>query len=247
MKDAVFKLIFKKNYRLLLKNWRPISLLNTDYKILSKTLANRITPLLSKIILPNQKCGLPKRRIEQLLCNIQAVFEIAKEKNEKFGLIAVDFEKAFDCLSHKFIFKIFKSFGFGQTMLTWLELLYKNTFSHIEINGVLTNSIQMKRGIRQGCRINMLFFIAATNMLTKHIEQQTRIKGFLYQNTHLKILQYADDTTFLFQNFESLNQILKELQSYETVSGLSINKSKTQIITNDNTTPSSRISIGRYD
>ena len=118
-------------------------------------------------------------------------------------------------------------------MLTWLELLYKNTFSHIEINGVLTNSIQMKRGIRQGCPISMLFFIAAANMLTKHIEQQTRIKGFLYQNTHLKILQYADDTTFLFQNFKSLNQILKELQSYETVSGLSINKSKTQIITND--------------
>ena len=79
MKDAVIKLIFKKNDMLLLKNWRPISLLNTDYKILSKTLANRITPLLSKIILPNQKCGLPKRRIEQLLCNIQAVFEIAKK------------------------------------------------------------------------------------------------------------------------------------------------------------------------
>jgi len=112
MKKAIVKLIHKKGDKSLLKNWRPISILNTDYKILSKLLANRLTPIMNRIISPNQKCGLPKRRIEQLLYNVQAAFEIAKEKDETLGFMLIDFEKAFDRLSHKFIFKIFMLIDF---------------------------------------------------------------------------------------------------------------------------------------
>ena len=98
-------------------HWRPISLLNTDYKILSRILANRITPILSKIISNNQKCGVPGRKIDQILFNIQAVFEIAKQIKEKFSLMLIDFKKAFNRLSHQFIFKIFQEPGFGKMML----------------------------------------------------------------------------------------------------------------------------------
>ena len=101
MKQAIIKLLYTKNDRLLLKNWRPISLLNTDYKILSKILSNRITPILNKTISSNQKCGLPGRKIDHLLYNVQAIIEIAKQNNEKFGLILIEFEKAFDRLSHQ--------------------------------------------------------------------------------------------------------------------------------------------------
>jgi len=83
MRQAIIKLIFKKNNRLKLKNWRPISLLNTDYKILNKIMANRTEKEMNKIISKNQKCGLPNRKIEQLLLNVQAIFEIAEEKKKK--------------------------------------------------------------------------------------------------------------------------------------------------------------------
>ena len=63
MKEAVVRLIFKKGSRLRIKNWRPISLLNTDYKILSKIIVNRLTPILQNYISPQQNAGLPKRHI----------------------------------------------------------------------------------------------------------------------------------------------------------------------------------------
>ena len=91
-------------------------MLNTDYKIPSKLLANRITFIMNNIISTNQKCGLPNRRFEQILINVQAAFEIAKEKNETLGLFLGDFEKAFDRLSHEFVFKNIKTLGFGQYM-----------------------------------------------------------------------------------------------------------------------------------
>ena len=233
MKQAIIKLLYKKNDRLLLKNWRPISLLNTDYKILSKILSNRITPILNKIISSNQKCGLPGRKIDHLLYNVQAIIEIAKQKNEKFGLILIDFEKAFDRLSHEFIFKILKELGFGKIMLQWFELLYKNNISNIEINGAYTPPIKMKRGIRQGCPLSMLFFITAAEALTRKIETNSQIRGFTYQNIETKILQYADDTSFFFNDLISLKSILNELNIYEKVSGQKINLAKTQIFTND--------------
>ena len=132
MKQATVKLIFKKNDKMQLKNWRPISLLNTDYKSLSKLLANSITLIMNNIISTNQKCGLRNRRIEQILINVQAAFEIAEEKNETLGFFLGDFEKAFDRLSHEFVFKIIKTLGFGQNMQNWIKLLYKNIYSNVE-------------------------------------------------------------------------------------------------------------------
>ena len=61
MREAIVKLLHKKSDFKNLKNWRPISLLNTDYKILSKIIVNRLTPLFEKHILPQQNAGLPKR------------------------------------------------------------------------------------------------------------------------------------------------------------------------------------------
>ena len=206
MKQTIIKLLYTKNDRLLLKNWRPTSLLNTDYKILSKILSNRITPILNKIISSNQKCGLPGRKIDHLLYIVQAIIEIAKQNSEKFGLILTEFEKAFDRLSHEFIFKMLKELGFGKIMLQWFELLYKNNISSIEINGAYTLPIKMKRGIKQGCPLSMLFFITAAEALTRKTETNSQISGFTYQNIETKILQYADDTSFFFNDQIRLNQ-----------------------------------------
>jgi len=63
-------------------------------------------------------------------------------------------------------------------MLYWLKLLYKNTFSNVELNGAQTGKINITRGVRQGCPISMIFFITTADALTRHITQQNQIKGF---------------------------------------------------------------------
>jgi len=98
-------------------------------------MANRREKEMNKIISKNQKCGLPNRRIEQLLLNVLVIFEIAEEKKKNLNIFLVDFEKAFDLFSHDFIFKILKALSFGEIMQNWIKLLFKNTNSNIEING----------------------------------------------------------------------------------------------------------------
>ena len=118
-------------------------------------------------------------------------------------------------------------------MQNWIKLLYKNIYSNVELNGALTKPVEIKRGIRQDCPISMILFITAADALTRHIEKEKKILGFKYQKFELKILQYADDTTFFFQNLESPNIILKELKKYERVSGQKISQTKSQILIND--------------
>ena len=76
----------------------------------------------------NQKCGLPNRRIEQILINVRVAFEIAEEKNKTLGLFLGNFEKAYHRLLHEFVFKIIKTLGFEQNMYNWIKLLSKNVF-----------------------------------------------------------------------------------------------------------------------
>ena len=230
MREAIVKLLYKKNDHKNIKNWRPISLLNTDYKILSKIIVNRLIPIFENYISPQQCTGLPGRRIENIHYNIQALLEMANQKNENLAIMSIDFEKAFDKISHQFIFKIMEKLKLGKIVTEFIKLLYNDIFSKIEINGALTKKIRIKRGIRQGCPLSMLLFIICTDVLTRKIIKNEKIKGITFQKVNFKIAQYADDTTFVFQNTEEIKIIFNELDFFEKFSGLKINAEKTQIL-----------------
>ena len=148
------------------------------------------------------------------------------------GIILTDFEKAFDRLSHQFVFKIFEKLGYGPIIVQWIKIVYSDIESKIEINGAYTDPIRIKRGIRQGCPLSMLLFITAADSLTRHIEKQSQINGFKYQELELKISQYADDTTFFFRNIQTAKLVFEELLKYEKVAGQKVNKNKTQVFIN---------------
>jgi hypothetical protein len=127
-KRGIINLIPKKEKDVrLLKNWRPISLLNTDYKILTKTLASRLKQVLPNIINEDQVAYLKDRFIGQ---NIRAIFDImefSKEHN-KTGIIAfLDFEKAFDTIRWDVIEDTLKIFGLGENFINWVKAIYKGS------------------------------------------------------------------------------------------------------------------------
>ena len=188
-----------------------------------------MTTLFQKHILPQQNAGLPKHRIENIHHNIQALLEMANQRKEQLIILTIDFEKAFNKISHHFIFKIMEKLKIGNKNLGFVKLLYNNIFSKIEINGDHTLKIKIKGGIRQGCPLSMILFITCTDLLTRKILKNEQIKGVKFQKFYFKIAQYADDTTFAIQNYKEIEDILKDLKNFEKVSGLKINP-KTQII-----------------
>ena len=99
---GILHLLYKKDDPLSLKNWRPISLLNLDYKIATKALYNRLRKVLPQILSEDQTCGMPGRSIfENLL--LRDTIDYAKLKQLSAAVISLDQEKAFDRVNHAFL------------------------------------------------------------------------------------------------------------------------------------------------
>ena len=113
-KKGILSLIFKKGDTTLLENWRPISLLNTDYKILAHALANRLKKVISKLIHTDQSGYIKGRNISSNIRLIQDVIDFFEENETEGAIVFLDFKKAFDTLSHNFLQNILIKFQFGK-------------------------------------------------------------------------------------------------------------------------------------
>ena len=134
-----------------LKNWRPISLLNTDYKILTKTLASRLKIILPEVINDDQVAYLKERFIGQNIRTIIDIMEFTKNNNEQ-GIIAfLDFEKAFDTIRWDVIDDTLKCFGLGDNFRKWVKTIYTGSQACVTNNGFSSPFFKLERGVRQGC------------------------------------------------------------------------------------------------
>lgn len=214
-----------------LKNWRPISLLNVIYKMASSVIANRIKSVLNKIVHVDQKGFLSGRFIGE---NVRLMYDVLFEtkKQELPGLIlSIDFEKAFDTVSWKFIDKTLKYYNFGQSIRTWIKLFQNGSESCIIQNGFMSESFCLRRGCRQGDPVSPYIFILCAEILGNMIRQNKNIKGISLGNREYKLSQYADDTqVFLDGTEKSLKETLSILKEFYYMSGLKINVEKTRAI-----------------
>ena len=228
---AIITLLYKKNDHRLLKNWRPVSLLNVDYKILSKILTLRIKKIIHKILPINQKCGVPGRKMDEVLLSIDAIYNAIIEDNDAGAIIGIDQEKAFDRVSHEYLFRILEEIGFEGNYLTMLKAMYRDIKSEILINGKLSKKISITRSVRQGCSISMILFVISAIPLINMIEENTKIKGYKTRyNNEIKVLTYADDTTLIVRDTESIKEIFDIYNKYALASGAKINMEKTEIL-----------------
>ena len=156
-KQGIISLLPKKDKDLTsLGNWRPISLLNIDYKIATKTIANRMKKVLSNLINNSQTGFLKGRYIGE---NIRTIFEVIEYLNDedKAGLIFfADFEKAFDSIDHEFIFKTLNYFNFGASFNNWVKLFYTDAQSCIVNNGHMSEFFKIDRGCDKDAHCHLI-------------------------------------------------------------------------------------------
>ena len=136
-RQAVITLIEKKGKdRNYLENWRPISLRNVDAKIATKVIATRIIPVLPDIITSIQTGYVKGRFIGKAVRSIIDVVDYTKEQNIPGILLFIDFEKAFDSFDWNFMLKCLNVFGFGPSLIRWIEIFYTNISSCVLNNGL---------------------------------------------------------------------------------------------------------------
>ena len=146
---GIVKLIPKRDAELtLMKNWRPLTLLNCDYKIASRAIASRIKTFLPKLISDDQTGFIKGRCISENKRLLDSVIKFTEGKKIPGLLLFLDFEEAFDTLGWSFINKTLQHFGFGPSLLNWIKLFYCSIESCILNNGWGSNFFKLSRGVR---------------------------------------------------------------------------------------------------
>ena len=212
-----------------LQNWRPISLTNTDYKILAKCLANRVCKVIDHIVAEDQVGYIKGRNISTTIRTIDDVIDYCNLKNKPGILLALDFQKAFDSISKRFMQSAFRRFGFGNNFLNWVKVLFKDTRSCIIYNGWVSEDFDVKCGIRQGCPFSPLAFIIGVELLAIRIRDSVHVKGLTIDSERiLKVLLYADDITVFLQNEDDVRRVLMIIDDFSKISDLRLNKKKSE-------------------
>ena len=228
-KRSVISLMFKKGDRNLLKNYRPLSLTNVDYRILAFILADRLQSVISPLIGPHQTAYIKKRFMGENIRLVNDIIDYASKFNKSGILLFLDYEKAFDNLNWDFMFTALKHYGFGLDFITWIHVLYNKPEACIKINGWLTDFIEIMKGIRQGCPISAMLFILCAEFLSLQINNNPDIIGFKLPDGHaIKLSQYADDSTIILDNLQSVEPTMHTINHFCSVSGLKLNLTKTE-------------------
>lgn len=211
MKQGVITLIPKPDKDpKLLDNFRPITLLNTDYKIVTTVYASRLKKILHKIISDSQSGFMKGRSIHD---NIRLVLDILDYRHlidDDGFILFLDFFKAFDSIEHPFILNSLRLFGFGEKFRNIIESLYENSNSSISLSGGTSPRFSIKRGVKQGCPLSPFLFIITTELLSIFLKK-SNIAPLEVCGHPVLISQLADDTTIFMKQLSEVPKILQKI------------------------------------
>ena len=160
--QAIITLMFKKEDRHRLQNYRLISLSNLDYNIFVFVLANRLHQILDHIISKEQTAYVKSWFLGE---NMEDINDYASRMNIPGLILLLDFQKTFDSLEWNFMYQVLQKFVFGPAFCSFIKSIYKHPLASIKVNGYLTKYINNNKRIKQGCPLSALIFIICTNFL----------------------------------------------------------------------------------
>uniref|UniRef100_A0A803PE25 Reverse transcriptase domain-containing protein n=1 Tax=Cannabis sativa TaxID=3483 RepID=A0A803PE25_CANSA len=246
---TLISLIPKKKHAHTLKDFRPISLCSTFYKVISKVLASRLKVVLDKIISPFQSAFVSGRVIfDNILIAQEVVHAINSRKNGKKGWAALkqDMAKAFDRVNWHYLESIMFHFNFPPRFVCLIMKCISTTSHSFLINGSVYGSIQPSRGLRQGDPLSPYLFILCAEGLSALLRAKQDaglLTGIAISRNapSLSHLFFADDSLiFCTANRTSCLALQQVFNVYSRTSGQTINFSKSSILFSSNTQPDIR-------
>lgn len=189
----VYKL--KKDKREI-NNYRPITLLNSDYKLMTKALASKLATVAPAIIHEDQAGFIPGRRIFDHIRLSQLMIEYAEMEELNGAIVALDQEKAYDKIDHAYLWRVLRHMNFPEPFIRTLQHLYAGAESCVIINGVKSELFKIRRGVRQGDPISCLIFNFAIEPLVCALRKSS-LRGLSVPGEEMRLIAklFADDTT----------------------------------------------------
>jgi hypothetical protein len=178
--SAGIKLIPKKGDISKIKNWRPISLLNSIFKVISKALDNRLKKITEIVLSRGQKGFTSRRQLHECIINITETIAYAETENIPAFVLALDMAKAFDTVRHDYMDKVYKFFGFGDNLIKMLNVISTGRTAHfIKEDGRTSPPISLGTGFPQGNAPSPNQFNIGEQILIFKIELDSNIRGIM--------------------------------------------------------------------
>ena len=220
-----------------LDDFRPISLCNCIYKVISKIIARRIKRILSSNISIEQFGFLKGRQIHEAIGVAQEGLHSMKARKIKGAVLKIDLSKAYDKVNWLFLRLLLTHLGFNIDVIRWIMSCISTVSFAILINGSASPFIHSKRGLHQGCPLSPLLFLLVAEGLSRAIDDARRNGSFngirISPNLHLTHLLFVDDVLIFCsgsrRDAESLKSILN---LFSKVTGMEINIKKSTISSN---------------
>ncbi|GBG61292.1 hypothetical protein CBR_g19825 [Chara braunii] len=222
---GVISVMFKKGDKAHIRNYRPISVLNVNYKLLAKTLALRLGRILPKLVERDQGAFVHGRSIFVNILTVIESIEVIQEENLDPAILLLDMEKAYDRVGWSFVLTTLRKMGFGQGFCKWVIAMYTLSSSTVQVNGHLSRTFQLSRSLRQGCPLAPLLFVLQLEVPLNRIRKQPRIRGLpLSANRDCRTKALADDLFLISANTaESLEAVKSVPGEYSLLSKASVN------------------------
>jgi hypothetical protein len=228
-KQGVIVCVPKKERPRTPEDYRPITLLNTDYKILARLIAARLSPILADLLHPTQHCGVPGTSIFDAVATLRDAIAYAETEQRPLCVVSLDFKEAFDRISHTYILSVLRSYGFSERFIASIRMMYEDTMSALQVNGHLSAPIPIQCGVRQGCPLSMILFALCLDPLLRYLDG--RLQGLRVHRSQTKstVVAYAD-VSILVTSPEDVPTIREAMTYYEKATGAALSVAKSRAL-----------------
>ncbi|OJT01831.1 Transposon TX1 uncharacterized 149 kDa protein [Trametes pubescens] len=224
----IYKL--KKDLREIV-NYRPITLLNSDYKLMTRALATKLSGHAAAIIHPDQAGFVPGRRIFDHIQMNKLIIEYAEAEEINGAIVALDQEKAYDRIDHTYLWEALKHANFPQSFINTVRSLYQGAESCVIINGARSTFFRIWRGVRQGDPMSCLLFAVAIEPLACALRMST-LHGISIPGDVERLIAnlFADDTTVFLGEGDDYAAAIAPTETWCRGSRARFNLEKTEVI-----------------
>ncbi len=212
-------------------NYRPITLLNSDYKIMTRALAMRLSVVADSLILHDQAAFIPGRQIFTHIKLSRMILEYAEAEESNGAIVALDQEKAYDMINHEYLWATLRRMNFPENFIRTVMHLYARAKSCVMVNGTQSDFYQIIRGVRQGDPMSCLLFVLAIEPLACGLRKSS-LRGMQVKGDPERLIAalFADDTTVYLDESDDYADLQNILERWCAGARARFNHEKTDVL-----------------